>query len=110
MQKDEVHGREDRPRTRFLWLVQSLVLCIAMAAAPALAHPILNASAILTVSRDGRVELTVRHDALAFALNDTRERISDEQMIALMRGPPSDLERALEDGQQRFASGFELRA
>src|SRR5207253_1959525 len=57
-----------------------------------------------------QVEITLTHDALAFALNDTSARVSDPQMYELLDAPEADLAASLQDGKERFASGFRLIA
>jgi hydrogenase/urease accessory protein HupE len=56
------------------------------------------------VEQDGRLSLTLTHDALAFALGDTPAAVGDEPMYALLHGPDVDLSAAFEDGRERLAS------
>jgi hypothetical protein len=79
-------------------------------AAAAQAHPVVAASAIVSIRDDGRIEITVHYDALAFALNDTPRAVGDDAMLAVLNGPREDLERTLAEGRDRFARLFELRA
>lgn len=44
-------------------------------------------------------------DVLAFALNDTPQRVADADMNALLDGPPDALQSALDDAAARLASG-----
>lgn len=93
--------------TRWLGLILA-GLFVALAAS-ANAHPAL--STVVTVRVDNApdgpwVEAIVTHDALAFALNDTSTRVTDPLMYALLEGPREDLSAALQDGRERFESGF----
>src|SRR5262245_6215046 len=74
------------------------------------AHPSFPVSSIVRIEADGRVTIQVRHDALAFALNDTPTNISDEPMRRLLAGPRSELQKALDDARDRFLAQFELSA
>ncbi len=76
---------------------------------PALAHPPLSAIALVKVT-DHHLELTLIHDSLAFALNDTSLAIGDEAMYAILHGPDDDLAAAYEDGRERFARQLQLTA
>ena len=71
-------------------------------------HPPVATAAIVNITDDGQVIVTVYHDALAFALNDTSARIADREMYALLDGPRANLEAAFADGLDRFRSGFHL--
>lgn len=82
---------------------------VLFAAAVARAHPALGTvvSVHVVQTPDGpMVEAVVMHDALAYALNDTSARVSDPQMRGLVEGPREELAAALQDGRERFASGF----
>ncbi len=92
------------------WRAIILLLLVLAAAQPAAAHPVLSATAIATARADNIVEVTVRCDALAFALNDLPARIDDAQMLALLHGPDADLERALAAGRDRFQTLLEVIA
>ncbi len=85
------------------------VVAVLFAAAVACAHPALGTvvSVHVVQTPDGpMVEAVVLHDALAYALNDTSVRVSDPQMRGLLEGPREELAAALQDGRERFASGF----
>jgi len=85
------------------------IAAVMLAAAMACAHPALGTvvSVHVVQTPDGpMVEAVVLHDALAYALNDTSTRVSDPQMRGLLEGPREDLAAALQDGRERFASGF----
>jgi hypothetical protein len=85
------------------------VVAVLFAAAVARAHPALGTvvSVHVVQTPDGpMVEAVVMHDALAYALNDTSARVSDPQMRGLVEGPREELAAALQDGRERFASGF----
>ncbi len=85
------------------------VVAVLVAAAVARAHPALGTvvSVHVVQTPDGpMIEAVVLHDALAYALNDTSTRVSDPQMRGLVEGPREELAAALQDGRERFASGF----
>lgn len=96
---------------RFRWLI--ILMCALGALIPALccrAHPGFPASAIVRIDSTGAIIIHVRHDALAFALNETPVQISDEPMRRLLSGPREDLIAALQDARERFHTGFEVSA
>ena len=87
------------------------LLCLIVAFALRIdAHPSFPVSSIVRIESDGRVTIQVRHDALAYALNDTPTNISDEPMRRLLAGPRSELQKALDDARDRFLAQFELSA
>ncbi len=86
------------------------LLCIALCAGVAWAHPTLPTVALVKVTEDGRVRITLVHDALAYALNDTSARVSDSDMRALLSGPESELADAFKDARERLEGGFQLSA
>jgi len=88
------------------------VVCLVVAAlAPrSQAHPPVPTVAIIDVQAGGHVHITVTHDALAYALNDTSVNVTDPQMHALLKGAESELAAALQDGRERFAGSFRLFA
>src|SRR5206468_3160605 len=103
------------------WLVQAhmtrrvrhlivLLAVLGWMTATARGHPPVATAALVKVGDDGQVLITVIHDSLAFALNDTSARIGDREMYALLNGPEQDLAAAFADARQRFASGFHLSA
>jgi len=87
-------------------------LSMVLAGLPARAapHPLLTASAIATITRDGGVEVVVRCDSLAFALGELPQTIDDNGMLAVLAGPRTELERVYAESRERFASGFQLHA
>ncbi len=90
-----------------------MLFAATAASATAAVHPVVGTVASITVVEgpDGRyVEVIVTHDALAYALNDTSTRITDPQMYALLDGPIEDLAATLQDGRERFQSGFKVFA
>ncbi|HVU62395.1 MAG TPA: HupE/UreJ family protein [Phycisphaerales bacterium] len=88
-----------------------VALCLTLLAPSiAHAHPVVAASAIVAIRDTGHVEITVHYDALAFALNDTPRAVGDQAMLDLLSGPRADLQRTLDEGRDRFARLFALRA
>lgn len=93
------------------WL--SAALCLSLCwlfTAVAQAHPAVAAYAIVNIRANGRVQVSVHHDALAFALNDTSRSIGDQAMLDLLAGPHEELERTMNEGRDRFDHLFSLRA
>ena len=86
------------------------ILALALATARAGAHPAYLTSADATVERDGRFHVVLRFDLLAFALNDTSERMPDAPMNALLDGPRADLEHRLTEARGRFSRHFHVSA
>ena len=74
------------------------------------AHPAYMTSAVATIERDGRFLVTVRFDALAFALNDSSDRMPDEPMNELLDGPRGELERRMHEARGHFTRHFHLVA
>ncbi len=95
------------PRCWLVWFVLALA-CVHARAHPALAT--VASAEIVRTEGDARIEVYVSHDALAYALNDTSVRVSDAQMYALLDGPRDELAAALQDGRERFVSGFRIEA
>lgn len=94
---------------RRFFAIVAAVVAVMFAAAVARAHPALGTvvSVHVVETPDGpMVEAVVLHDALAYALNDTSARVSDPQMRGLLEGQRAELAAALQDGRERFASGF----
>jgi hypothetical protein len=94
-------------RGLFLFLFLLLWLaCVPSAAA----HPPMAAVAYVKLEPGGRMTVTVVHDSLAFALNDTSLAIGDEAMYAILHGPDDDLAAAFQDGRERFQSQLAIAA
>jgi hypothetical protein len=98
--------RSARPR----WFLAIAAILLAAHAAIAAPHPPLNAVAFLVVDRAGTVTLTLHHDALAFALDDTSLNIPDDPMYELLDSPDSQLRATLEDTRARFLRRTRLEA
>src|SRR5580765_2855805 len=77
---------------------------------PVRAHPAVSTVAVVRVDSERHISVTLTHDALAYALNDTSARITDAQMYELLDAPDQDLGAALADGRERFTSAFGLFA
>jgi hypothetical protein len=80
----------------------------ANARALAAAHTATTAVALITFDEQGALELKLRHDALAFALDEVPRRIADEPMLELLAQEDAELEHALHEAGERFASLCEL--
>src|SRR5882724_1936912 len=85
----------------------AVVVLIAMTQMAA-AHPPLAAIAFVKVEPGGHITLTLVHDSLAFALNDTSQAIGDEAMYALLHGPDDDLVASFQDGRERLGRQLQI--
>ena len=83
---------------------------IALCSVRLVAHPAYLTAAVATIQRDGDFKMTLTFDALAFALNDSVERIPDDAMNALLDGPRSELDQRLQQARVRFLRHFEVLA
>ena len=72
-------------------------------------HPPASTAALINIADDGRIVITVVHDSLAFALDDTSTNISDRDMFGLLDAPESRQAEAFADGLDRFKHGFHLQ-
>ncbi|MBY0262478.1 MAG: HupE/UreJ family protein, partial [Phycisphaerales bacterium] len=91
-------------------LVVLAFLGVLVASGVARGHPGLSCVAAVRVEADGEVVVRIHHDALAFALNDTSQRIGDEPMLELLAAPAGTLEEALLAGRERLITLTRLRA
>lgn len=73
-------------------------------------HPPVPTVATVGIDADRSITITILHDALAYALNDTSKRIGDAQMYALLKGPAHDITAACADARQRLAISTKLTA
>jgi hypothetical protein len=89
---------------RTIAVVVILALFLACAA---MAHPILAASAVATVSRDATLEITIRCDVLAFAMDAQPQTVDDAAMLALLNGSRDALQQRLEASRDHLAREFE---
>lgn len=90
---------------RWVLLLAGLLGALAPSAA---GHPTFPTSAVVAVRPDGTMDIAVRHDALAFALNDTSANVSDPPMYALLNGPDESLTAAFDAARARFERLFVL--
>lgn len=91
--------------------VRALLVVIFLALGPsALAHPSFSATALIKVSPGGDLTLTLRHDALAFALDDLPSRIADRPMLEFLQAPEATQQEAFTQGRDRFATLTTLTA
>lgn len=86
----------------------ALIVALAPVLLRAAPHPLLAASAVATITRDGTVEIIVRCDSLAFALGAAPATINDEHMLQMLDGPRAELDRVYAEGKARFVSGFQI--
>lgn len=91
-------------------LVVLAFLGVLTASGVARGHPGLSCVAAVRVEADGEVVVRIHHDALAFALNDTSQRIGDEPMLELLAAPAGTLQEALLAGRERLITLTRLRA
>lgn len=95
----------NRLRIILFWTASCLVSAVWMHA-----HPAGLTAARITINADGQCTVQLTFDVLAAALNDLPERISDDAMRQLLRGPRSELERRLEAARRRMERQLELRS
>jgi hypothetical protein len=88
-----------------LLALAAIVSSLVSFAAP---HPLLTAAAIATISRDATLEIAIRCDVLAFALDAPPQTIEDAAMLALLNGPRETLERSLLSSADRMRSTLEI--
>jgi hypothetical protein len=75
-----------------------------------LLHPGNAAIALMKVDAAGRVDLTLRFDILACALDEDPGPLPDSDRMALLAGSDESLAGLLDDARGRFAAIFELDA
>lgn len=90
---------------RWVLLLAGLLGALAPSAA---GHPTFPTSAVVTVHPDGTMDIAVRHDVLAFALNDSSANVTDPPMYALLNGPDESLTAAFDAARARFERLFVL--
>ena len=56
------------------------IIALLVISSRALAHPPVQTSAAVDVTATGEITITIDHDALAFALNETSARVDDLRM------------------------------
>ena len=94
-------------RLRLLWSILAVVLG---AWSVALAHPGALGMGTLTLEQDGRYSLELKFDVLSVALDVPSDGYFDEEMNALLDGPPAVLAARLADGKERFLAKFAILA
>ncbi|HVU34922.1 MAG TPA: HupE/UreJ family protein [Opitutaceae bacterium] len=95
-------GRFEICLRKIPWLGLVLVALLAWSATPVDAHPAGLSGATVTIDRDGRMDVVVTFDVLAFALNDLPERVADTDMTALLDGPTAVLQARLVEAERHF--------
>jgi hydrogenase/urease accessory protein HupE len=73
-----------------------------------LAHPGNIAAALAKVQTDGKFTVQFRFDLLAYAISELPNHVSDEPMLALLDGPPADLDSRLTEAKERFRKNFRV--
>jgi len=93
-----------------LQLALLIITCIMTVLGPGsiicLAHPANIAGAQANVQPDGHFQIRARFDLLAFALNDTPQRIGDAPMNTLLDGPNTALEAQIAEAKGNFQREF----
>lgn len=92
------------------WLCLIATALLGILASRAAGHPTFSTSAVIKISPDGSVSISVRHDALAFALNDTSSNVSDAPMYELLNGSDQTMTGAFAEARNRFSRLFMLTA
>jgi hypothetical protein len=88
----------------------AFVLALFFGPAALMAHPAYLTAAVAKVQRDGHCTLALTFDALAFALNDSSERVPDAPMNALLDGPQDELGRRMAQARTHFERHFRVEA
>ncbi len=84
------------------------VIALAPVILRAAPHPLVAASAVVTITRDATVEVVVRCDSLALALGAPPATINDDQMLRVLDGPRADLDAAYAQAKERFTAGLQI--
>ena len=95
---------------RFFILHSSFCLAFLLLAARASAHLPAFSMATATIEPDGRYEMDLTFDVVAFALNQTSQATADAAMNELLDGPDPVLAAHLAAAQLRFQSDFAVLA
>jgi hypothetical protein len=93
------------------WSACWLILCLWwLVSGSAWAHLPAFAMATATIEPDGRFEMDLTFDVVAFALNQTSQNSADAAMNQLMDGPEPVLAAHLAASRRRFQSEFAVLA
>lgn len=93
-----------RPFTLIIAVILGALACVAAA------HPPVATWALVDVKADGRVDIAITHDAIAFVLNDTSARIGDPEMRRFLVASADEVLAACDDGRSRLLVGVKLTA
>ncbi len=85
-----------------------VALLVAALTGVAFAHPTFPTVAQIRITARGEVFLSLRHDALAFALNDTSANVADPPMYELLQSSDADMTLAFTEARERFDRLFAL--
>ena len=91
-------------------VIAAVVVAMAFLASTAGAHPGFSATALVKIEASGQFSLKLRHDALAFALDDTPANISDQPMYEFLAASQTVQAETFDAGRERFQSLFVLLA
>jgi hypothetical protein len=101
-----------RVDSRFASVFRQIVFFIGALLLPlaATAHPMGLTAARVTIRPDGHYELNLTFDVLAFVVDETPMRVSDDAMNALLDGSTAELERQVSEARTRFMQNFAVIA
>ena len=87
-----------------------LAIVLGLLAPGALGHPRFSATALVKIDARGEFSLTLSHDALAFALDETPADIADAPMFEFLDATETTQAQTFLAGRDRFQSLFVLNA
>ena len=85
----------------------SLLSCAFLSSTWAM-HPAGIALAKASVDVNGNIELKLRYDLLAFALEQTSAEVSDPPMNALLDGPQENLQKRMDESSARLRDSLKI--
>src|SRR4029079_14593369 len=95
-------------RLAIAWV--AIACAAATVRAASVLHPGNAAIALAKIDASGRVEVTLRFDILAYALDEDPGPLSQQDRLDLLAGSDDDLGRLPSEAHEHFESGFELAA
>jgi len=72
------------------------------------AHMVQSVVGTITIEPTGRFSCQIDFDAVSFALNTLSQNVMDDDMRAILNGPPATLDARLAESKTRFAKSFAI--
>ncbi len=94
-----------KDRSLFWWVLRWVILLTPVAAG---AHPALFTSAQVYVQPDGRFQLFITFDLLAFTFQTSSLEVADPPMNALLDGPEDTLAQKIEESRAYFLANVKI--